>query len=131
MTAVRQARDPALDAPDRLHWLALDQLQGIGLLTFDLQLRFASASGAALAACGVMPADLIGKRPSEIAGGRWAPLEAYFAEALSGRRDASMPVPWVPVPGIDFTANICPVRDLDETIIGGFLGLRASDAETD
>ncbi len=106
--------------------LAIDQMPGVTLLSFDQELRCCSASGGAIAAHGYRPEQLIGARASDLIGARAVGLETAMRAALAGESS---------VLEVSLTADeVCeavlsPLYDDDGLLVGGVLTLRDITAQ--
>ncbi len=111
--------------------LAIDQIPGVAVLSFDPQMRFSAAAGGGLARHGYEPHDIIGRTPRELGAG-WTVLEAHFAQALAGEPDGRESVVDVSLDGeAIYAAVISALRDRQGRITGGILAMRDSTAEHD
>ncbi len=112
--------------------LAVDQIPGVALLSFDQRMRFSAVAGGGLARHGYAPQDIIGRCPRELGAG-WAVLEERFAQALAGERDGPEPlVDFSPDGKSVYEAVISALRDRQGRITGGVLVmLRGITAEGD
>ena len=112
--------------------LAIDQIPGIALLSFDARMRFSAVVGGGVARQGYRPQDIIGRSPRELGAG-WAVLEEWFAQALAGERDGREPlVDFSPDGKSIYAAVVSALRDRQGRITGGVLAmLRSISAERD
>jgi diguanylate cyclase (GGDEF)-like protein/PAS domain S-box-containing protein len=107
---------------------ALEQIQGIALLTFDAEMRFSSASGGALVSHGYRAQDFLGRRPDELPGTAWQALRDPFAHALAGHR-ASQSFDFSPDGKTVYKAVVTPLLDDYGRLLGGIFGLRNITAQ--
>jgi PAS domain S-box-containing protein len=115
--------------PDEWLRIAIDQIAGVAVLSFDSQMRFVAAAGGALARHGYQPQDIIGRTPREL-GARWAALEHRCGQALAGARNGREPfVDFSPDGKTTYAALISPVRDQRERISGGVVAMRNITAQ--
>ena len=106
--------------------LAIDQMPGTALLSFDPDLRCCSACGGAIAAHGYSSAQLIGARPTDVIGASARELEEAMRSALAGE---STTLDVHPNEREVFEAAVSPLHDGDGRLVGGVLTLRDITAQ--
>ncbi|MGP0048567.1 MAG: PAS domain S-box protein [Solirubrobacteraceae bacterium] len=113
--------DAVREPSDELRLLAVEQLSGVALLSFDAEMRFTSSAGGALARLGLRAEEIFGRQPCELFGEVGWVLEARFCEALAGRCDEQT-LDWA-ADGTVYVAVVSAVRDGQHAIVGGALAL--------